>query len=67
MILTTNELKSLNFIPNSNYKMGRAFPPEFKLPRFATIDVYKKLPLFIQVRYETSVKLGVHALKASNI
>jgi hypothetical protein len=61
-----NELKTLGFIPRSGYKLDRAFPVDFKLPQFISTVGFKKIPLYIQVRYETEVVNAFHELRRSN-
>ena len=61
-----NELKTLGFIPPRGYKLGQPFPVDFKLPRFISTVDFKKIPLYIQVRYETEMVNVLHELRRSN-
>ncbi len=57
-MFNTKQLRELGFIPGSNYKLGQAFPKNFELPLSVTPSDWKKLPLYIQVRYEYSNPFG---------
>jgi hypothetical protein len=65
-MLNQNELSEMGFIPMSHYKIERAFPPEWKLPLNVKSSIYKKLPLYIQVRYEDSHTNSLHSLRVTN-
>jgi len=62
-MLTVTELKTMGHIPKQNYKMGQGFPKDFQRPLFVVNSVFKKLPLYIQVGYETEMVNGTHKLK----
>jgi hypothetical protein len=63
MLLSIQQLASLNLIPKTGYKMGKAFPVGFKPAASVSNDVWKKLPLFIQVRYEYTPVNDNHTFK----
>lgn len=67
MIYNLNELKQLGFIPAKGYKLGHAFPQGFKLPVSITHESFKRLHLYIQVRYELDQVDGKHNLRVSNL
>lgn len=62
-MLIRNELIELGFIPKTNYTMGRAFPPGWKLPETIPTNVWKKLPLYINIRYNSIPVDNMHKLK----
>lgn len=57
-----NELAELGFIPKSKYKLGKAFPSDFKLPQSVPHEQWRKLPLYIKVRYSLYEVEGIHNL-----
>lgn len=61
-MFTVNELKELGFFPKTKYKWGQALPKNFSLPKEITNEQFKKIPLYIQVRYEYSPQNGMHKL-----
>lgn len=61
-MFTRHELENLGFFPKSKYKWGAVFPKEFKLPEEITNDQFKKIPLYVQVRYEYTPKNGIHKI-----
>ncbi len=61
-MFTRNELTKLGFIPKTKYKMGQAFPVGFNLPKQVTDVEFKKIPLYIQVRYAYTSENGIHPL-----
>lgn len=61
-MFTRNELENRGFFPKSKYKWGAAFPKDFQLPKVITNEEFKKIPLYVQVRYEYAPKDGVHRL-----
>lgn len=63
MLLSIQQLVSLNLIPKTGYKMGKSFPAGFKPAVSVSNDIWKKLPLFIQVRYEYNPVNGSHIFK----
>jgi hypothetical protein len=62
-MITIPQLVSLNLIPKTGYKMGRAFPSGFKPVSSVSNEIWKKLPLYIQVRYEYTPVNGNHTFK----
>ncbi len=62
-MLTHHELATLGIIPKTGYKMGKAFPKDFQFLVYVTKTEFKKLPLYIQVLYDTETDFGVHNLK----
>lgn len=62
-MLNRNELIQLGMIPKTNYKMNQAFPKDFVRPEFVSNEVFKKLPLYIQVGYMTECVNGRHNRK----
>ena len=61
-MFTRNDLAASGFIPKSHYKLGHPFPEGFNLPKEVTDDEFKKIPLYIQVRYSYESTNGSHYL-----
>lgn len=61
-MLTVQQLAQYGFIPKTGYKMGKLFPEGFQLPKEVNNNLWKKLPLFIQVRYAYTPVNDVHTL-----
>lgn len=61
-MFTTLELRAKGFIPAKNYKMGRAFPQGFKLPKTCTHEEFLNIPLYIQVRYNHASVNNIHSV-----
>jgi hypothetical protein len=62
-MLTIKQLVQYGLIPKTGYKMGKSFPEGFELPKEVSNNLWKKLPLFIQVRYEYTPVNGSHSFK----
>ena len=62
MSLSTQELVQNKLIPATGYKLGKAFPKGFQLPKEVNNNLWKKLPLFIQVRYSYTPVNDIHTL-----
>ena len=63
MILSIQQLVKFELIPATGYKLGKAFPKDFKPVTYVSNDLWKKLPLYIQVQYEYTPVDGKHKLK----
>ena len=63
MLIPIQQLVKFQVIPASDYKMGRAFPAGFNPVSSVTNELWKKLPLYIQVQYEYHPVDGKHKLK----
>jgi hypothetical protein len=61
-MFTRNELTSLGFVPKTKYKMGQPFPEDFSLPKEITNEMFKKIPLYIQIRYSYTPVNNIHFL-----
>ncbi|NCQ51907.1 hypothetical protein GW796_08445 [archaeon] len=61
-MFTRHELAEFGFIPKSHYKLGHPFPEGFSLPKSITNEMFKKIPLYIQIRYSYTPIEGVHTL-----
>ena len=62
-MLNYPELITLGFCPAKNYGWMKAFPRGFRLPLSCPAELYKRLPLQIQIFYDTPVVDGKRALK----
>lgn len=62
MLYTKEELKAKGFFPKTKYNWGAAFPKGFNLPKQITHDDFKKIPLYVKVRYEYYATEGIHKL-----
>lgn len=63
-MFTVNELKEKGFFPKTHYSWGSVFPQGFKLPEEITNDEFKRIPLYVKVRYEYYATNGVHKLNS---
>ena len=63
MLIPIQQLVKFQVIPAKGYKMGQAFPEDFKPVTYVSNELWKKLPLYIQVRYEYTPVDGNHKLK----
>lgn len=67
-MLTHFQLRELGFIPKTSYTVGRAFPEGFLLPETCDNATFKKLPLFINIRYTFPADgNNIHHLKGQNV
>lgn len=62
-MMSWNELRDKGFIPRTNYRQWGVFPRGFELPKSCFNSDWKRLPLYIQVRYTTDQVANSHILK----
>ena len=61
-MLTYRELAVMGYCPSKNYGYMKSMPVDFKMPPTVTHEVFKLMPLQIQVMYGLDIVDGKHSL-----
>jgi len=61
-MFTPQELSKLGFIPQTKYKQGLAVSTGINAPQEITEEIFRNIPLHIQIRYSPSSNNGIHQL-----
>lgn len=57
-----HKLAELGYVPSKGYGYMKLLPEKWKLPKTCPDDVFKLMPLHLQIRYSTVNDNGFHSL-----